>query len=85
MKPITFVEIEIRQPRYDPNPEKSKTNNSAWRHGLFVIFKDYKGNIFDWMPKWDEIDNLKIMKDKVDYINSELAKEQWRKNNIHTG
>lgn len=50
---IKMTKIEIRPPRWDPHPEKSKTNNSAWRQGLFPIFNDGE---FDWMPHFKDID-----------------------------
>ena len=58
MKPIKFKRIEVRKPRYNPHPEKSKTNNSDWRVGMFVIFEDYQGNEMDWMPRWDEVEKI---------------------------
>lgn len=85
MKPIKFKDIEIRQPRWDPNPEKSKTDNSNWRQGIFIIFEDYKGNQYDYMPKWVEVEKIIEMREKVEHINSEKAKEEWRKNHSHTG
>ena len=79
MKPIKFVKTEIRKPRYDPRPESSKTNNSEWRQGLFVIFEDYQGNRFDWMPKWSEIEELKKKIPETEQINKDLAIENIQK------
>jgi len=52
---IKMIRTEKRKPRWDPHPEKSKTDNSEWRLGFFVIFE---GGGFDWMPKNDEIDKF---------------------------
>ena len=73
MQPIKFNNIEIRKPRYNPNPNKSKTNNTEWRMGLFIVFKDYNGNIYDYMPKWDEIELLIEKKKEIEKINKELS------------
>lgn len=75
MIPLNFKKFEIRKPRYDPNPEKSKTNNSKWRVGLFIIFEDYQGNEYDYMPKWDECAELNRMKDIVEELNKDLARQ----------
>ena len=74
MKPLKFVCVEIRSPRTDPNPEKSKTNNSGWRKGLFIVFEDYNGNRFDWMPCWDEINNITVQRQVIQDLNGELAR-----------
>lgn len=74
MRPLKFIGVEIRAPRTDPNPEKSKTNNHFWRQGIFILFQDYKGNKFDYMPKWEEIEKINSMRDKVELINREMAK-----------
>lgn len=74
MKPLKFVRLEIRKPRYDPHPEKSMTNNSKWRQGLFLIFEDYDGQEYDYMPKWDEIRRVNEGKDFIEEKNKELAR-----------
>ena len=79
MKPIKFKRIEIRKPRYDPHPEKSTTNNSDWRMGLFIIFEDYNGIEFDYMPKWNEIEELIQKKGEIELINKQLARDNANK------
>lgn len=85
MKPLKFVRTEIRKPRYDPRPETSTTNNSAWRQGLFIVFEDYNGNFYDYMPRWDEIEELVSKKDEVERINRALASENARRNRDDKG
>lgn len=63
LKPLKMTNIEIRSPRYDPHPEKSLTQNWKWRKGFFPIFEN--GN-YDWMPKFDEIDNMEKL-DRLGY------------------
>jgi hypothetical protein len=74
MKGIKFVRVEIRKPRTDPHPEKSTTNNSEWRKGLFIVFQDYNGNEFDWMPKWDDLISIDEAKKNIEELNKKLAK-----------
>ena len=74
MNPIKFVRVEIRKPRYNPNPEKSNTNNSDWRKGLFIVFQDYKGEEYDYMPKWDELITILNSSKNIEELNSLLAK-----------
>lgn len=75
MKPLKIKRIEIRKPRYDPNPEKSKTDNHDWRVGLFLVFEDYNGNEYDYMPKWNELDLVNERKYRVEELNRELARK----------
>ena len=79
MMPLVFDKVEIRKPRYDPHPEKSETENSEWRQGLFVVFKDYEGNVFDWMPKWEELERLGRLRMDVERINKELAQKHYER------
>jgi hypothetical protein len=55
LEEIEMTDIEIRAPRWDPHPEKSKTQNWGWRQGLFPIFENGK---YDWMPKFGDIDTM---------------------------
>jgi hypothetical protein len=81
MKPLKFKRIEIRAPKWDPHPEKSTTNNHEWRKGLFIIFEDYSGNVFDYMPKWNELQTILKGKESVEAVNKKLCKENlsWKK------
>lgn len=72
--PLKFKRVEIRKPRYDPHPEKSLTNNSEWRKGFFIIFEDYKGQEYDYMPKWEEIQTINNKKNEIELINKNLAR-----------
>lgn len=83
MKPLIFKEVEIREPRWDNHPEKSTTDNKDWKQGMFVVFEDSDGNVFDWMPKWIELEKLFITRDNVEEINKNLAiKNFYKKNEI---
>jgi len=75
MKPIRFVRVEVRAPKWDPNPEKSKTNNHLWRKGLFFVFRDYDGNEFDFMPRWDELELMRVSEPFIEEVNRCLAKK----------
>ena len=55
LETIKMTDIEIRKPRWDPHPEKSKTQNWKWRQGLFPIFENGK---YDWMPLFKDIDEM---------------------------
>ena len=73
MNILKFKRIDIRKPFFDPNPEKSKTNNHKWRRGLFIVFTDGKEEWW-YMPTWKEIEELNEEMKRVEMINSELAK-----------
>lgn len=75
MKPVKFKRFEIRRPKWDPHPEKSTTNNSVWRQGLFLVFEDYEGNEFDYMPLWDDLELLNLKRQEVELINKKIARE----------
>lgn len=66
--------FDIVRPGFDLHPEKSTTDNTRWRQGLFVVFKDKNGDLFKWMPKWDEIDTLLQKKDEVEMVNRKICK-----------
>lgn len=74
MNPLKFKRVEIRPPRYDPHPEKSQTNNSDWRKGLFIIFEDRDGALYDYMPTWAEVSELNRQKGAIEDINGDLAR-----------
>jgi hypothetical protein len=76
MEFLKFKRVEIRKPKCDPHPEKSSTNNHEWRKGLFIIFEDYNGQEFDWMPKWDEIATIEESRVNIDDLNKILAAKQ---------
>src|SRR5574343_90217 len=63
----------IEHPSFDPHPEKSTTNNHAWRQGLFVVFRDRFGHEFQWMPRWADIEELNKKRVEVDLINKRLC------------
>jgi len=75
MKPIKFKRIEIRKPKWDSNPQKTTTNNHEWRKGLFIIFEDYDGNEYDFMPKWVDLDEINKGKEEVEQLNKRLCLE----------
>ena len=58
-------------PKYDPNPNKSKTNNHKWRKCLIIEFRDRKGNLYSWMPTNIEVNDMVIAKAEVEEINKE--------------
>lgn len=73
MKPLKYVRCEIRKPRYDPHPDKSTTQNSEWRQGLFLIFEDYDGKEYDYMPTWKQLSEILDGRATVEKINQRLA------------
>jgi len=70
---IKFKKSEIKKPDFDPHPEKSTTNNHAWRVGLIVTFVDHFGNEFEYMPKWDNLEEINKKKSEVEAINKRLC------------
>lgn len=82
MKYLKLKKLEIKVPEYDPNPEKSKTNNHNWRVGLFIILTDYDGREYIYMPKWKDISLINQGKDTVEHINKELLKTKNAKKSM---
>ncbi len=76
MTPIKFKRLELRRPRWDPNPKKSKTDNHDWRIGMFIIFEDYDGKEFDYMPTWKQLDDFNDYRKKAEERNKQLAREK---------
>jgi len=82
MKPMKFKRFEIRPPRWNNYNKPTVTDNGKWgNQGLFIVFEDYFGNEFDWMPKWNEIKELNDKKNEVEAINKKLCKEYMEKLN----
>ena len=75
LKLLKVDTIKIHKPYFDPNPQKSTTNNHSWRVGLFVYFKDPQGRDYVWMPKWDELKEILQEKETVEMKNKELCKQ----------
>jgi len=72
---LRLLRVEIRKPIFDLHPEKSTTNNSEWRQGFFLIFKDNYGNEYDWMPKYSELDEINLKRVEIEEINKELCRQ----------
>ena len=78
---LKFNRIEIRKPYFDPNPQKSTTQNHEWRQGLMVIFTDNNGREFIYMPKWADLEIINTGKGKVEIINKRLCAENSKEVN----
>ena len=74
MKPINFKRIEIRKPRWNNNPNE-ETKNTEYHKCLFIVFEDYDGVEYDYMPRWDELKSLQESKNYIEDLNKKLAKE----------
>lgn len=72
---IKFERVEFKKPDFDPNPQKSKTNNHAWRMGMFIIFKDNAGVEYSYMPKWQDLKTFNDKSFEIEIINQELCKK----------
>jgi hypothetical protein len=75
-KTLRVVSVEFITPSYDPHPEKSTTNNYAWRKLLAVILRDNYGNTFDWIPRWNELEDINKKKFEIEQLNKDLLKQQ---------
>ena len=74
-QPIKFKRIEIRTPKWDNNPNKSLTDNQKFRKCLFIIFEDYNGLEYDYMPKWNEIEQINREQGSIELLNKKLCRE----------
>ncbi len=74
MNVLLYDRIVIKTPDFDKHPEKSKTNNTDWRKCLFIIFKDFDGKEYSFMPKWSDIQQFNAQKDSIEKMNSDIAK-----------
>lgn len=79
-KIIKFERVEFKKPDFDPNPHKSKTNNHAWRIGMFIIFKDREGNEYSYMPKWQDLKTFNDKSFEIEIINKEQCKKYYEVN-----
>lgn len=72
MKLVKLRKVEIRKPYFDPNPNKTKTNNWEWRQGLFMIFVDTNDDEYIYMPTWKDVDMINKSRQIVEQINKEI-------------
>jgi len=73
---LKFKRFEVRTPFFDPNPDKTTTNNHEWRQGLFMVFEwigDEEKREFYYMPKWEEVQELVKKSKEVEQKNKELC------------
>jgi hypothetical protein len=75
---IKFERVEIREPYFDPNPQKSKTNNQSWRKCLMIVFKTKDGDEFHYMPRWDELSTISQSKSAIETMNKQLYLDSLR-------
>lgn len=71
---LKVVKVEMRKPDFDPNPQKSTTDNHEWRQGLIVTLKDARtGTEYLYMPKWADLEAINSMKSVVEDANKQLC------------
>lgn len=67
------LDIQIRKPDWDPNPNKTTTNNHNWRKCVIVEFPSG----FKWIPTYKQLVQIYQALDKVERINREVAKANF--------
>ena len=62
--------IKIDVPDWDPNPDKTTTNNHNWRKCVVVMFPNCS---FKWIPTYKQLDQIKDALEKCENLNKDLA------------
>lgn len=82
---LKFSRFIIDKPFFDPNPNKSTTNNQTYRKVLIMVFLDHWGNEHFFMPRWADILELNTQSLQVEVLNKSLLKEQLIEQKNNTG
>lgn len=70
------ISISIERPEWDPHPEKTTTNNWAWRKCVIVRFQNQS---FRWIPTYNDLDDIKKALDECEATNSQMARLKMEK------
>lgn len=76
VKSIKFDRFIVDKPFFDNNPQRSTTNNVHYRKVLMMVFKDWQGKEYIFMPKWADVINLNTQSVEVELMNKRLYREQ---------
>ena len=74
------VNVFIKKPDWDPNPDKSKTNNTVWGNEVVIvefpeIICKVNNKPFRWLPKYSTIQEIQKKLYEVEKVNrSKYAK-----------
>lgn len=64
------LDLSIEKPDWDPNPQKSTTNNFNWRKCLVVKFPNCS---FKWIPTYKQLAEILLKLSEVEQENRKLA------------
>jgi len=64
------LRINIKVPDWDPNPDKTTTNNHSWRRCVIVMFPNCS---FKWIPTYKQLEDIKRALNDCEILNKELA------------
>jgi len=71
------IKITIDKPDWDPNPEKTNTNNWNWRKCVIVEFEN---QTFKWIPTYKQLAEIMLKLAECEQENRRLARENLNKN-----
>jgi len=66
------IDVRIEKPEWDPNPQKSTTQNWEWRKCVIVCFPNQS---FKWIPTYKQLVEIYAKLAECEVINRNLAKE----------
>jgi hypothetical protein len=64
------IEITIEKPEWDPNPEKTQTQNWDWRKCVIVKFQNQD---FKWIPTYKQLAEILMKLHECELMNKRLA------------
>ena len=68
------LKISIAKPDWDPNPDKSTTDNHEWRKCVIVEFPNCS---FKWIPTYRHLAQVTEALDSCEDLNKTLAKKYF--------
>ena len=67
------IKITIDKPKWDPHPEKTKTENWNWRKCVMIEFEN---QTFIWMPTYKQLVDITLALNECERINKQNAKSK---------
>ena len=77
MKPIKFKSVDMHAPKWGHDESRTTTNNKDWKQGAFIVFEDYEGNEYEFMPKWADLMKMNNIAILTEQTNKQLAVENY--------
>jgi len=75
MKEVVLEDTQMHRP-------KRESKHKPYWKGLFIVLKDADGNLYEWMPAWEDLDDIMKKKKFIESYNKkakdEYEEKKWK-------